>query len=237
MSSSSIPLSAPAALSSVVDDDAHRHRAFDDEAKRRLDAVDHVALFASLPDDDRAWIARKFRPFPVARGELLARQGEDADWLYVVTSGEVSVRVRAESQEKELARLGPGAFFGEMSLLTGEPVWPIVERPVPTDSDVPGEKVWPTQPFPTKPPPFARQGVTLDDANDLTPEIKAIAQAEMLRTFNCGVGMVAIVAPEAADAVADILAIEGETVFRLGRVEARKDAPVVFDGALDLGLA
>ena len=62
---------------------------------------------------------------------------------------------------------------------SGEPVWPIVERPVPTDTDVPGEKVWPTQPFPTRPPPFARQGVSLDDANDLTPEIKALAQAEM----------------------------------------------------------
>ena len=44
---------------------------------------------------------------------------------------------------------------------------------------MPGEKVWPTQPFPTQPPPFARQGVSLDDANDLTPEIKALAQAEM----------------------------------------------------------
>ena len=65
--------------------------------------------------------------------------------------------------------------------VTGQPVWPIVERPVPTDSDVPGEKVYPTQPFPTKPPAFVPQGVTLEDANDLTPEIKAIAQAEMKR--------------------------------------------------------
>ena len=56
--------------------------------------------------------------------------------------------------------------------VTGEPVWPIVERPVPTDSDVPGEKPYPTQPFPTKPPPFVAQGVSLDDANNLTPEIK-----------------------------------------------------------------
>ena len=65
-------------------------------------------------------------------------------------------------------------------------------------------------------------------------EAGPIAEAEMLRTFNCGVGMVAIVAPEAADAVTEILASEGETVFRLGRVEARTDAPIVFDGALDL---
>ena len=44
---------------------------------------------------------------------------------------------------------------------------------------MPGEKVWPTQPIPTRPPPFARQGVSLDDANDLTPEIRELAQAEM----------------------------------------------------------
>ena len=63
--------------------------------------------------------------------------------------------------------------------VTGQPVWPIPERPVATDTDVPGEKVWPTQPFPTKPPPFAKHGISLEDANDLTPEIKALAQAEL----------------------------------------------------------
>ena len=42
--------------------------------------------------------------------------------------------------------------------VTGTPVWPIVERPVPTDSDVPGEKPYPTQPFPTKPPAFVAAG-------------------------------------------------------------------------------
>lgn len=47
---------------------------------------------------------------------------------------------------------------------TGKPVWPIVERRVPADSDVPGEKPHPTQPFPTQPPPFVEQGVSLDDA-------------------------------------------------------------------------
>lgn len=62
--------------------------------------------------------------------------------------------------------------------VTGEPVWPIEERPVPS-SDVAGEAAWPTQPFPTRPPPFEAQGVSLDDAFDLTPELKAAAQAEM----------------------------------------------------------
>lgn len=62
--------------------------------------------------------------------------------------------------------------------VTGEPVWPIEERPVP-GSDVPGELTWPTQPFPTRPPPLAPLGVSLDDVFDLTPALKAQAQAEM----------------------------------------------------------
>jgi glucose dehydrogenase len=69
--------------------------------------------------------------------------------------------------------------------VTGQPVWPIVERGVPTDTDVPGEKPYPTQPFPTKPPPFVDQGVALDDANGLTPEIRALAQ-EQMRKFRIG---------------------------------------------------
>jgi quinoprotein glucose dehydrogenase len=62
--------------------------------------------------------------------------------------------------------------------VTGAPVWPIEERPVPP-SDVTGEKASPTQPFPTRPAPFAYQHATLDDALDFTPELKAAAQAEM----------------------------------------------------------
>jgi quinoprotein glucose dehydrogenase len=57
---------------------------------------------------------------------------------------------------------------------TGQPVWPIEERPVPK-GDVPGEWYSPTQPFPTKPPAFDRQGVSLDDLIDFTPELKAEA--------------------------------------------------------------
>ena len=69
--------------------------------------------------------------------------------------------------------------------VTGTPVWPIVERPVPTDSDVPGEKPYPTQPFPTKPASFVEQGVSLDDANNLTPEIRKLAQ-EQMQKFRIG---------------------------------------------------
>jgi quinoprotein glucose dehydrogenase len=57
---------------------------------------------------------------------------------------------------------------------TGEPIWPIEERPVPK-GDVPGEWYAPTQPFPTKPPAYDRQGVSTDDLIDFTPELRAEA--------------------------------------------------------------
>ena len=58
---------------------------------------------------------------------------------------------------------------------TGEPVWPIEERPVP-QTDVPGERTAPTQPYPTKPPPFDRQGVDTDELIDFTRELRAQAE-------------------------------------------------------------
>jgi quinoprotein glucose dehydrogenase len=78
-----------------------------------------------------------------------------------------------------VAQITKQGFTYVFDRVTGEPVWPIVERPVDTTTNVPGEKPYPTQPFPTKPPAFVDQGVSLDDANDLTPEIKAMAQAQM----------------------------------------------------------
>jgi quinoprotein glucose dehydrogenase len=62
--------------------------------------------------------------------------------------------------------------------VTGTPVWPIVERPVPA-SDIEGERASPTQPFPSKPGALSPQGVSLDDAFDLTPELKAQARVEL----------------------------------------------------------
>jgi quinoprotein glucose dehydrogenase len=60
-------------------------------------------------------------------------------------------------------------FLFVFDRVTGEPLWPIEERPVPK-SDVPGEQSWPTQPFPTVPPPFARQKFNADDINPFIPE-------------------------------------------------------------------
>jgi quinoprotein glucose dehydrogenase len=71
-------------------------------------------------------------------------------------------------------------FTFVLDRVTGEPVWPIEERPVPASS-VPGEETSPTQPFPTRPPPFERQGIGPDDLIDFTPELYAEALAILER--------------------------------------------------------
>ncbi|CAN5203223.1 phosphoribosylformylglycinamidine cyclo-ligase [soil metagenome] len=63
----------------------------------------------------------------------------------------------------------------------------------------------------------------------------AVEQAEMLRTFNCGVGMAVVVPSASAKAVAASLAAAGETVVAIGRIEGRHGEPVVYEGALGLG--
>jgi quinoprotein glucose dehydrogenase len=77
-------------------------------------------------------------------------------------------------------------FVWVFNRVTGEPLWPIEERPVPR-SDMPGEETWPTQPFPTKPPPFARQKFTVDDLSPfLSPEDRARFRDEILSARNEG---------------------------------------------------
>jgi glucose dehydrogenase len=72
--------------------------------------------------------------------------------------------------------------------VTGKPIWPIEERPVPQNTTVPGESLWPTQPFPTAPPPFSRQKFTADDLNPyiLTPEERERFRQRILKARNEG---------------------------------------------------
>src|SRR5690606_3149030 len=71
--------------------------------------------------------------------------------------------------------------------VTGEPIWPLEELPVP-QTDVPGEWTSPTQPFPTRPAGFDRQGITEDDLVDFTPEIKAAA-LEAVKPYRLGTNL------------------------------------------------
>lgn len=100
------------------------------------------------------------------------------DWDIPAPPNLVTIRVNGQRIDAvaQVTKRGDTFVFDRV---TGKPVWPMVERPVPADSDVPGEKPYPTQPFPSKPPSFVGQGVLLEDANNLTPEIKAMAQSQM----------------------------------------------------------
>ena len=74
-------------------------------------------------------------------------------------------------QIRAIAEVSKQAFVYVLDRVTGQPVWPIEERPVPS-GDMPGEWYARTQPFPTKPPAYDQQGVTVDDLIDFTPELR-----------------------------------------------------------------
>jgi quinoprotein glucose dehydrogenase len=76
---------------------------------------------------------------------------------------------------KAVAQVTKQGFLFAFDRVTGQPIWPIEERPVPP-SDVPGERAAKTQPFPTKPAPFEYQGFTEDSLANFTPEIRAMAR-------------------------------------------------------------
>jgi quinoprotein glucose dehydrogenase len=87
-----------------------------------------------------------------------------------------------------VAHAGKTGFLYVFNRVTGEPLWPIEERPVPK-SDVPGEQAWPTQPFPTRPPAFAKQTFTVDDVNPwlLDPDQLEIVRERVAKARNEGI--------------------------------------------------
>ena len=96
-------------------------------------------------------------------------------WDYDIPAAANLVDITVDGKKiKAVAQVSKQAFTYVFDRITGEPVWPIAETPVPA-SGIPGERASPTQPFPTKPPPFDRQGITFEDLIALTPELQAQA--------------------------------------------------------------
>jgi glucose dehydrogenase len=96
-------------------------------------------------------------------------------WDYDLPAAPNLVDVTVDGQRiKAVAQVTKQGFCYVFDRVTGTPIWPIEERPVP-QSTVPGEKTAPTQPFPTKPLPFEQQGITPDDVMDFTPELQQVA--------------------------------------------------------------
>ena len=97
-------------------------------------------------------------------------------WDYDLPAAPTLVDITVDGRDiTAVAQVSKQGFTYVFDRVTGEPVWPIEERPV-AQSSVPGERSSPTQPFPTRPPAFDRQGISVDDLIDFTPELRAEAE-------------------------------------------------------------
>ena len=106
-------------------------------------------------------------------------------WDYDVPCPPILVDITVDGREiQAVAQPTKQGWVYVFDRVTGEPVWPIDERPVPA-GDVPGEWYSPTQPFPTRPPPFERQGFLLEELIDFTPELHREA-LELVSRYRTG---------------------------------------------------
>ena len=106
-------------------------------------------------------------------------------WDYDLSSAPLLADVTIDGRPRKIVALPTKeTFLYVFDRITGQPIWPIEERPVP-QSDVPGEKTSPTQPFPTKPPAYSRQAVTENELIDFTPELRMQA-LQQLKAYKNG---------------------------------------------------
>ena len=106
-------------------------------------------------------------------------------WDYDPPTAPMLVDITVDGRPiKAVVQLTKQSFAYVFDRVTGKPVWPIEERPVP-QSNVPGERTSATQPFPTKPPAFDRQGATVDNLIDFTPQLRAEA-LEIVKHYTIG---------------------------------------------------
>ena len=93
------------------------------ELLRRIKTLKRVELFAQMTDDELRKLAERLRYAPFAKGNVIAKQGTPAQhWLFIIISGEAEVYLEGVGGEKRILNvLSNGAFFGEMSLMTGSP--------------------------------------------------------------------------------------------------------------------
>jgi CRP-like cAMP-binding protein/small-conductance mechanosensitive channel len=117
-----IPLAIPAAAVFLSQEDSARA---EEKAQRavqsKLRSLDNVELFKHLDDAERSALAQTARRTPFGRAEVITRQGAKANWLYVLSKGDVEVRLATPEGDKRVAVLKAPSFFGEMALMTGQP--------------------------------------------------------------------------------------------------------------------
>ncbi len=129
-------------------------------------------------------------------------------WDLDVTTAPILADVRVDGKLVPMVvQLTKQSFAYVLNRVTGKPVWPIVERAVPA-SDAPGEHASPTQPFPTKPAAFDRQGISVDDLIDFTPSLRAKA-LELVKPYRLGKLFTPASLSQAADGTRGTLIIPG----------------------------
>ena len=107
-------------------------------------------------------------------------------WDYDLPAAPNLLDITVDGREiKAVAQVSKQGFVYVFDRVTGEPVWPIEELPVATDTDLVGEVMSPTQPFPTRPAAFEYQGTSIDDLVDFTPEIRQMA-VDAVQGFRLG---------------------------------------------------
>jgi quinoprotein glucose dehydrogenase len=107
-------------------------------------------------------------------------------WDYDFPSAPILLDVAVDGKPRKIvAQLSKQAYCYVFDRVTGEPIWPIVEKPVPTEPHLPGERPAPTQPHPTKPAPLAGQGSTEDQVINFTPELHKEAM-QILSRYQTG---------------------------------------------------
>jgi small-conductance mechanosensitive channel/CRP-like cAMP-binding protein len=125
-----IPLAVPARTSFVeMKDEERTARRTERQLDERFEALKTVHLFRTLTDDELRTLAAGMNHVMYTDGEVITRQGATAHWLYVMTNGTAEIRAHVDpdgpggipEQKIRIAQLTAPDFFGEMSLMTGEP--------------------------------------------------------------------------------------------------------------------
>lgn len=116
-----IPLAIPATLFKTEDSEDQQRLKLDREIERRIRALKKIEFLNMLNDEELKHIANGLQPVIYATNENIMAQGDESDWLYILTKGSVEVHISVKDKDRHVADLFAPDFFGEMGLMTGAP--------------------------------------------------------------------------------------------------------------------